>query len=179
MSKSNVGVAMFAFLKSKPAPEGPVQFEVAIEVERPASEVYPLIDWADPRNAKRQLGHNVETLGGGSGRFRLTLTEMPEHRFDMDVIEIVPGAKYAFSTDIVPRVGRLESSEEHYSFEPTGENRCMLRLVTVATFRKGLSMKQFEQELVMMTLACQRAVTKLKVHAESGVDAVQAFDLCV
>jgi hypothetical protein len=37
-------------------------------------------------------------------------------------------------------------------------------------------MKQFEQELMMMTLACQRALLKLKIHAEQGVEAVNAFD---
>ena len=165
---------MFSFLKRKPAPEGPVTFEVAIEVDRPASEVYPLLDWTDRRNAKRELGHRIEPLDGG--RFRLILTEMPEHRFDMTILEAVPDRAYAFSTDVQPRVGRLESDEEHYSLEPIGDGRCKLKLVTVAEFKRGLSMKQYEQELAMMTVACQRALIKLKLHAEQGVDAVRALE---
>jgi hypothetical protein len=94
----------------------------------------------------------------------------------MTIIEAVPDRSYAFSSDIQPRVGRLESDEEHYSLEPVGEERCRLKLLTVAEFQSGLSMKQFEQELAMMTLACQRALIKLKLHAEQGVDAVRALE---
>ena len=167
---------MFGLFKRKPAPEGPVHFNLAIEVDRPASEVYPLIDWSDPRNAKRQLGHKVEPIDGQADRFRLIMTEMPEHCFDMVVTKAVPNQAYIFSTDIKPRVGRLESDEEQYSLEPLGEDRCKLTLVTVATFQSGLSMKQFEEELAMMTIACQRALIKLKVHAELGLDAVKELD---
>ena len=166
---------MFAFLRRRPAPEGPVEFNLAVEVDKPTADVYPLIDWADPRNAKRELGHKVEALT--DGRFRLVLTEMPEHRFDIDVLDVVSGEKYGFVTEIVPRVGRLECSEEHYSVEPNGDGRCTLRLTVVATFRRGLSMKQFEEELRIMSIACHRAVAKLKVHAEGGVEAVKALEL--
>ena len=167
---------MFEFLKPKRAPEGPVQFEVAIEVDKPASDVYRLIDWSDARNAKRELGHRIEPMDGEPDRFRLILTEMPEHRFDMTILEAVPDRAYAFSTDIQPRVGRLESDEEHYSIEPLGDDRCKLKLVTVAEFQSGLKMNQFEHELAMMTMACQRALIKLKLHAEQGVEAVKALE---
>jgi uncharacterized protein YndB with AHSA1/START domain len=129
---------MFGLLKSKPAPEGPVEFDLAVEVDRPAAEVYPLIDWADPRNAKRELGHRVDGIDGQRDRFRLTMTEMPDHRFDLTVTEVVPGQTYAFTCDIAPRVGRLVSTAERYSFEPIGGERCKLRLTTVATFNNGL-----------------------------------------
>jgi len=167
---------MFEFLKSKPAPSGPVEFELAVDVGRPAAEVYALLDWADPRNAKRQLGHSIAPIDGDPARYRLVMTEMPDHRFDMTIIEAVPHRSYVFSTDIQPRVGRLESDEERYSIEALGEDRCKLKLVTVAEFQDGLSMKQFEQELAMMTLACQRALIKLKLHAEQGLDALRALE---
>ena len=167
---------MFEFLKSKPAPSGPVEFELAVEVGRPAAEVYALLDWADPRNAKRQLGHSIAPIDSDPARWRLVMTEMPDHRFDMTIIEAVPHRSYAFSTDIQPRVGRLESDEERYSIEALGEDRCQLSLVTIAEFQDGLSMKQFEQELAMMTLACQRALIKLKLHAEQGLDALRALE---
>lgn len=167
---------MFGFLKRKRAPEGPVQFEVAVEVDQSASAVYPLLDWSDPQNAKRQLGHKVEQMDGQPDRFRLVLNEMPDHRFDMTVSKAVTNQAYVFSTVIQPRVGRLESDEEHYSLEPLGEDRCRLKLTTTATFKSGLTMKQFEQELAMMTVACQRALVKLKAHAEHGVEAVKVLD---
>ena len=167
---------MFDWFKRKPAPEGPVQFNAAVEVDRPASEVYRLLDWSDERNAKRELGHRVEPIDGEPDRFRLVLTEMPEHRFDMTVTEAVLNWTYSFFTDIRPRVGRLERDEEHYALEPLDEGRCKLKLTTIATFQSGLSMKQFERELAMMSVACQRALIKLKVHAEHGVEAVKALD---
>ena len=167
---------MFSFLKPKPAPEGPVEFIVAVEIDRPAAEVYPLIDWADPRNAKRQLGHSIEPLGGDPARFRLIMTGMEDLRFEMTVIEAEQDRRYAFSTDITPPVGRLVESAEHYSLEPLGDDRCKLTLKTVATFQSGLDMDEFEEELMMMTMSCQRALVKYKLHAEQGVDAVKAFD---
>jgi hypothetical protein len=167
---------MFSFLKPKPAPEGPVHFEVAVEVDRPAADLYALLDWAGPNNAKRQLGHRIEPIDGEPQRYRLVMKEMPDHRFDMTMIEAVPDRSYAFSTNIQPRVGRLESDEEHYSLEPLGEDRCKLKLVTIAEFQRGLSMKQYERELAMMTLACQRALIKLKLHAEQGLDALRALE---
>ena len=167
---------MFGFLKPKPAPEGPVQFDVAIEVEKPAADVYALLDWTDPRNAKRELGHKIEQIGTDPDRFRLVMTEMPKHNFDMTMIEALQDRSYAFSTDIQPPIGRLVSDQEHYSLEPLGDERCMLKLTTIAEFRSGLSMRQFEQELTMMTLACQRALIKLKLHAEQGLEALRALE---
>ena len=167
---------MFGLFKKQMAPEGPVQFEAAVEVERPAADVYALIDWADPRNAKRQLGHDIIPLDGDPKRFRLVMSEMPGHRFDMTVLKEVPGQAYTFETDIQPRVGRLESDEERYSLEPLGDDRCKLNLTCVVNFQRGLTMKQFERELAMMSLACQRAVIKLKLHAEEGLEALQALE---
>ena len=60
--------------------EGPVEFEFSVEIGSPASEVFPLIDWADPRNAKRQLGNTVEQLEGQSDRFEMVLNGLPDHR---------------------------------------------------------------------------------------------------
>lgn len=167
---------MFGLFKRKAAPDGPIRFEVGVEVERPAADIYALLDWADPRNAKRQLGHSVTQLNGDPKRFRLIMTEMPEHRFDMTVLSEIPHSHYAFITDIQPPVGRLVSDEEHYSIEPLGVERCKLKLTTIAIFRSGLSMREFEQELAMMTAACQRALIKLKLHAEEGLEALRALE---
>ena len=83
---------MFGLFKPKPAPEGPIKLTFSVLVERPPADVYPLIDWADPRNAKRQLGHSVAAIDGSSSHFRLIMTEMPEHNFDMKVSDATPGA---------------------------------------------------------------------------------------
>ena len=167
---------MFGLFKPKPAPEGPINLGFTALIERPPADVYALIDWADPRNAKRQLGHSVSALDGSSSQFRLIMTEMPEHNFDMNVTEATPHSSYRFSTDINPRVGRLEASEEHYQLAQAGDGQCELTLTISATFFAGLDQKQFKQEVLMVGVACHNALHKLKVHAEEGVEAVLALE---
>ena len=56
---------MFGWFKKKPVPSGPITFDFDVLIERPPADVYALVDWGDPLNAKRQLGHTVEgTLSG-------------------------------------------------------------------------------------------------------------------
>lgn len=167
---------MFGLFKRKPAPEGPVQFEGTIEIDRPAADVYRLIDWEDPCNAKRQLGYTLGPIAGEPGRYRLVMPELPDNNFDMTVLTAIPGETYKFLTDIQPRIGRLVSDEECYSIEPDGDKRCKLSIRVIATFQRGMSMRQFEQEVARMTVSCQRALIKLKAHAEDGVEAVRGLD---
>ena len=46
---------MFGLFKKKKASAGPITLSFAVDIDRPAEEVYPLIDWADPDNAKKAL----------------------------------------------------------------------------------------------------------------------------
>jgi hypothetical protein len=164
---------MFGMFKKKPVPSGPIPFDFEVMIDRPAAEVYPLVDWADPRNSKRQLGHAVE---GQSPHFRLAMTSMPDLRITLEVIEERPGEVYEFSCDIQPRVGRLQSSTERYTFEAVNEQQCLLRLVNQATFIDGMTIDQFEQELMTMSIATNDAIMKLKVLAEMGVDAAKSVE---
>ena len=50
---------MLPFSNKKSVPAGPHAFHAETEIERSANEVYPLLDFGDPRNAKRQLGDTV------------------------------------------------------------------------------------------------------------------------
>jgi hypothetical protein len=161
---------MFGMFKNQPVPSGPMTFDFDILIDRPVSDVYPLVDWADPRNAKRQLGHQVE---GESPTFVLTLSFMPEHRFNLTVTEEKKDEVYAFDCDIQPRVGRLEASSERYTFEPAGEGQCLLRLIVEATFIDGMTTRDLEEELMMVSVACNNTLAKLKIHAEHGLTAAQ------
>ena len=62
---------MFGLFQRKAEPLGPFEFEHETVIDRPAAEVYPLVDWADPRNAKRALGNKVEQVGSSPARFRM------------------------------------------------------------------------------------------------------------
>ena len=167
---------MFGLFKRKVVePVGPFGFSHSIEIERPVSEVYPLLDWADERNAKRQLGNRVDQVDVTPERYRLHLDMVPDHKFEMTMTEVVPGRTYAFQNEITPPVGRLVSSHETYSLEPLGEGSCRLGLEVAATF-VGMSEEKLAREVMVMAMSCENALTKLKVHAEEGVDAVRAIE---
>jgi hypothetical protein len=168
---------MFGLLKRRVAePVGPFGFDHTIEIERPAAEVYALIDWADPRNAKRALGNKVEQVGSAPDRFRLHLDLVPDHVFEMIVTEAVPGESYAFENDISPPVGRLASSNETYTIEPRGEGACTLSLSVEAYFVGGLSDQDLAMEVMMMAVSCDNALAKLKIQGEQGPDAVHRLE---
>ena len=168
---------MFGMFKRKEAePFGPCEFEHSIEIERPAAEVYALVDWSDPRNAKRALGNKVEQVGSAPDRFRLLLDLVPDHRFEMIVTEAVSGQTYAFDNEITPPVGRLVSSSEAYTLEPLGEASCRLSLRITAWFVGGMSVEDTAMEIMMMGTSGQNALAKLKIQAEEGVEAVHAIE---
>ena len=167
---------MFHWLKPKLGPGGPIEFRGEVVIEKPVEQVYALLDWADRRNAKRELGNDIAALEGASDRFRMTMPALPDHVFDMTVTEAAPHAAYAFATEITPMIGRLASSHEHYDLEPLGAGTCRLTLVHTVTFIDGLRMDEFSDEVAIMTVACHNALAKFKIHAEQGIDAVKAAD---
>ena len=165
---------MLGLFKPKPSvPAGPYAFSMSIEIDRPASEVYALVDWADPNNSKRQLGNGVTAVGGASDHFRMVMTEMPDLLFDMLVSEAVPGSRYTFSTEIDPPVGRLVESQEDYAIRPLGDGRCELTLTVMVIFQDNMSPADFEEEMFRMNISVHNAAQKLKIHAEEGTEAVR------
>ena len=168
---------MFDIFKRKTVePDGPFEFEHSIEIDRPAAEVYALIDWADRRNAKRTLGNKVEQVGTSPDRFRMTLDLVPGHLFEMIVTEATPSRTYAFENEITPPPGRLASSHETYTLEPLGEESCRLGLVVAAWFTGGLSAETLVSEAIVMSMSCGNALAKLKIQAEDGVEAVHRIE---
>jgi len=164
---------MFGMFRKKPVPSGPITFDFDVLIERAPVEVYALVDWASPLNAKRQLGHSIE---GQSPHFHLRMSSMPDLDFALHVIEEKAGAVYAYACDIQPRVGRLVTSVERFIFEPVDGGLCRLRLINEATFIDGMSRREFEQEMMMMSVATNDGLLKLKVMAEIGLEAAKAVE---
>jgi hypothetical protein len=167
---------MFGILKRKVESIGPFEFGYSVAIEKPAAEVYALLDWADARNAKRALGNKVEQVGNAPDRFRMTLDLVPGHVFEMIVTDAVPGETYAFENEITPPPGKLVGSRETYSIEPLDEGSCVLSLSVSASFTGGLPEEALAMEVMMMTVSCGNALEKLKVQAEQGVEAVHAIE---
>ena len=164
---------MFGMFKKKPVPSGPITFDFDILIERTPADVYALVDWADPRNAKRQLGHSVE---GQSPHIHLRMTLMPDLDFKLEVIEEKANEIYAYACDIQPRVGRLVTNVERFIFEPVNGGHCRVRLINEATFIDNMTRREFEQEMMMMSTATNDGLIKLKVMAEAGLDAARAVE---
>lgn len=167
---------MFGLFKPKLAPEGPVQFTMEMMIDCPAEEVYRLVDWADPKNAKVELGNTVAPAAGHPGRFRMHMPAMPDLSFEFDVTDAEPGVAYGFHCHVTPTVGRLDSSHELYRFESVDESECRLVLINTVHFLPGLTVKQMDEEVRRMSLACHNALVKLKVHAELGAATVSAIE---
>jgi hypothetical protein len=166
---------MLPFFRKKTVPPGPHAFGAEIEIDRPASEVYRLLDLADPLHAKRQLGDAVEAVAGEPGTFTLVVSELPDAVFTLTVTEAEPGRRYAFSCSSVPLFGRVVRSHEDYVLDDLSEDRCRLLLTNTAEFKGAITKEVYEVEAMMLTLAGFQAVTKIKLHAEEGIEAVRAY----
>lgn len=167
---------MFGLFKPKPAPKGPVHFDLVAEFARPAAYVYALIDWGDPKNSKRALGHEVMPVVGIKGRYRMILTSLPNHMFELQETRAEPGRHYAYVCEVLPPFGALVRTTETYALEPLTDRSCRVTMKTEATFAEGMTYKEFQQEVMVMASACQSALEKLRIQAEHGVDAVKAVE---
>ena len=167
---------MLGLFKRKTVDMEPIEFEASLEVAAPADRVYALVDWSDPGNAKRELGNLVEPIANSVEKYLLVLNVLPDHRFEMTVSEARRPHAYAFSTEIAPPIGKLLWSTERYAITPQGEGACTVSQTVVAKFNDGLTMREVEQELMVMSSACQRALVKLKLHAEQGAEVIKAIE---
>lgn len=163
---------------------GPHDFVAEIAIERPAREVYALLDLADPGNANRQLGDRVEEVPGQAGQFTLTVSELPDAVFALTVTASRPCREYAFASVSSELFGHMARSHEHYAIEELGNAGCRVVLTNSVEFDRPLDEQEFEIESIMLTIASSKALFKLKLHAEEGPEAVKAlsdgpdFDFC-
>lgn len=166
---------MLGWFKRKPAPEGPVQIMVAIEVGTSVEAFFDLLDFASPTNAKMLLGHSV--IGVGPDQYALVMNFLPDLVFEITVEECQAPASYAYHTPIPAGVGPLLWTVERFDLEPRGPDSCEVHLLTTGEFRPGLSLTEYQQEIAKLSLAVQNALMKLKILAEGGIDQVKAFEL--
>lgn len=167
---------MFGLFKPKLAPVGPHTFEVEGEIAASAADVFALLDFADPRNALRARGAKVEAVEGDGPRFVMTLPQVPDLDFHIDVIEAEAPNHYAYAIVIDPLVGRMAASTESYTVWDVPDGGCRVRLENAVTFQEGLLEKHIQEEFALVTMALLKTVAKLKLQAEQGVEAVLAFN---
>lgn len=167
---------MFGFSKKSPLIEGPVEFEMTVEIERPAAEVFKLVDLADPGFAPVQRGATVTPIAGTEDGFTLKMPNLEEFLFTFKVVERVVGQRHSAECVIEPPAGNLVKALEEYSVEALTDSSCRLTLTTHATFDSNLSDDEVAGEIAIMSMAVQDDLTKLKVQAEEGLAAVMAME---
>ncbi len=164
---------MFGLFKPKMAPEGPVEVDMDIEIERPAGEIYPLVDFGDPRNHKAAVGTITRT---GDNTFDMVLDMLPDLTFPITEIEAQPGRSYTIESVLPEELGaRLYKTVERTEIEPLGDDRCRVISKVTATFHP-MKLKDYEHEVAMIAAGCHNALAKLKVHAEQGVDVIREIE---
>lgn len=164
---------MFGMFKPKMAPEGPVEIEMDCEIERPASEVYAMIDFGDPRHHKAQVGTITRT---GEQTFDMVLDMLPDLTFPIVELEAIPTRSYIFESVLPEEVGgRLQKTVEGCEIEPLGPDRCKVIAKTLAYFHP-MKLKHYDMEVAMIAMACNNSLVKLKIHAEEGVETIREIE---
>ena len=165
---------MFGLFKKKLAPQEPIELTAVVPVGAAPERFFELIDFADPANAKRELGHEVRDLG--DGEFVLVMSFMPDLEFPITVEESDRPARYAYSTIMLEGLGNLVRSVESYDIETDEDGGCIVVMTMVSHMKPGLTMREYERETDLLTMAMQNSMAKLKAHAEGGIEEVRDFE---
>jgi hypothetical protein len=166
---------MVATAKKVMVPAGPHEFVMQIAIGRPVGEVYPLLDLSDPRHAKRQLGGRLEPTGSQPRQFALIVSELPDAVFTLTVTHEAPEREYGYTCEAKPLFGRVARSHEHYALHPSGGDGCRIVLTHTVTFGAPLCHQAYGLEAMMLTFANYSALSKIKLHAEEGAEAVRSL----
>jgi hypothetical protein len=170
---------MFGLFRRKEAqlaPDEPIELKVSIEIARPADEVYALLDFADERHQLRARGNEIRQIADDPLEYRLWYDLAPDLNFLFTVTEAVPARSYAYSAVIVPPVGLRLGSHEAYTLEPLDGGACSLTFVNTILHVPGLTVEQLGDEVAKSTMAAANSLTKLKIQAELGLEAVEAYE---
>lgn len=163
---------MFGLFKPTMAPEGPVEIELSMEIERSAESVYAMIDFGDPRNYKAEVGTITRT---GPKSFDMVLDMLPDLTFPIVELEAVPHRVYEIESVLPEGLGRLHKTVERAEIEPLGPDRCKLTAITFAHFHP-MKLRYFQGEVAMIATACNNSLAKLKIHAEQGVEVIREIE---
>lgn len=171
---------MFGLRRKKPQPgldpARPIELKTAIEIDRPAEEVYALLDLDDPRNRMRARGSEVRRVADNPREFRMWYDRTPDLNFLFTVTEAVPGRAYSYAAKIVPPVGRRLNQHEAYALTPLDGERCHVAMVNAVEHLPNLTEAELVEEVRLSMRAMLNGLTKLKLQAEEGVAAVGAFE---
>jgi len=157
-------------------PDKPIEMKVAVEIDRPADEVYALLDFGDERHQLRARGNLIRQIESDPLSYRLWYDLCPDLNFLLTVTEAAPGRAYAYSATIVPPVGRRTGAHEAYAIEPLDDGGCRLTFVNTIHHVPGLTPDEIADEIAISSQATASSLVKLKMQAELGIEAVENFE---
>ena len=152
---------------------GPVEIEAELDAEAPIERVFDLLDFAAPGNALRERGFLfLEEPVASVGRFKAVDPGNPDmiYVFDTDIFEWPSRIRFQTRFESHEPVGVVEQTISDYHLTSTGPETCNLHLVETCWLQPGLSGKRKRMEKAMLTLAVQRHITRLCIHAVLGAD---------
>jgi hypothetical protein len=156
-------------------PEAPIEIKTSVMIDQSPDEVYALLDFADDRHQMRARGNPVQRIGSDPDEFRAWFDRAPNLNFLFKVDEAVPGHRYAYFARIVPPVGKRIQAREDYRLEAV-DGGCKVTFVNTIQHVPGLTMAELDREVARSTTATLNGLSKLKLQAEKGVEAVFAFE---
>lgn len=166
------------FGKAEPllAPDEPIEIRASIAIDKPEAMIYALLDFSDMRNQMRARGNVVKLQARDPDVYRLWHELAPDLAFLFAVTDAVPTSRYAFTTTIFPVLARRLGSHEIYTIAPLAHERCKISLINMIRPKPGLTQHELHEEVEISTRATVAGLTKLKLQAEQGVAAVEAYE---
>ncbi|WP_298334327.1 hypothetical protein [uncultured Erythrobacter sp.] len=161
--------------ESKQMIEGPIEFTAEVEVDCAASDVFSLINVADPKFRHAQTGASVRAVEGTDNEFEMIMEGL-DTVFQFRVIDQVASKRYSLEAAMEPQLFALVKSVETYEIKSLNDHACRVKLTTLATFDDDLSLEEVASEVAMMSMAVTGDLEKLATLAEGGVEALQAME---
>lgn len=157
--------------------DSPVRVENDTLIEAPRDDIYARLDFASPTNGLRQRGFDIARDEKQDGLFHVTDPRMPTIRMHCQVTEARTPTRYVYtsrfeSPDSLTGVVETQSA---YTFERLGPELCRVHLVETSKLKPGLSRDRYVMERASLSFAAFRALTRLKLQIELGLD-IAAFD---
>lgn len=164
---------MFGWFARKTREPTIVELTSDVEIEASCMDVFASLDLRSGANRYRVRGWRLSEVTGEAGTFHGVNPEMPELEFYFTEQERAPGERLVLSTRFGEGVvvGSVMKGVSRYTLTPLGEGRCHVELKETTTLVAGLTKKRLGEEHMMLAIAVNDDLMRLKALIEEGADA--------
>lgn len=164
---------MFGLFAKKTKEPTVVEMISEVEIDALCKDVFSALDLYSGTNRYRARGWRMEEVEGEAGTFHAVNPEMPEPEFYFTEEERSPGVRIVISTRFAEGVvvGSVMEGRSHYTLTPLGDGRCSVELQERTTLVAGLTKKRLGEEHMMLAIAVNDDLMRLKALIEQGAEA--------